>query len=467
MRLLALQSYVFSLGNWHWPHLSHGGFANGALSHFLRVITGPDHSEENDKCKLFCQENMWQWIVFTLVFVGLVLFDNVVLHRSGKKLTFNTAVLYVCFWLAVAGSFCVYVYHSDVLMDSVNWGTAYLLEWMLSVDNLFVFHRIFDVFHTPDEQKHKPLFWGIFGAIFFRMILFVVGQALMHNVHWMHYVFGAFLIYTGIKALSTEDDDDEGGPLFDAISRHLCYVDIYHPTEARFFMKVPIDTTTGKELLDRIKPETPGSARSTLSTEPPSTLSKQEQGIPSQDSEANVVYKWRGTRLLLVVLCLEVTDVMFAFDSVSVIIAQIPDLYLSYTACIFAMLGLRATFFLIDELVKLFSLLAYGVAAILIFIGLKLMFKQWIHIEPWIVCIILFTTLTLSIVGSLIMESMKDQDVILNPEEEIEHISVKNSRLRGLPTTVGPAYRFPHCSTSRAWPEHAHTLPADRKKHTI
>lgn len=354
----------------------------------------PEHHKRDTV--LFEQEDMTAWGVFTLVFFGLVIFDNFILHRKAEKLSLLQAVLYTTFWIAVAGMFNCYVWYTRGAEDAFSWGTGYLLEWMLSVDNLFVFHRIFIIFKTPDEQKHKPLFYGIMGAIVFRMIFFLIEEILMHHVSWMHLVFGAFLIYTGIKAVSMDDDEEspDQGYLFQLLLSHIKYVDRYDET-GRFF--VPVEIAAGKE------DETP---RIMSVSESKSLLEAQD----TDGAEVKTPIEWRATRLVLVVVCLEVTDLVFAVDSVSAIVAQIPDLFLAYTACVFAMLGLRAMFFAIDELVKMFTLLGYGVAFILIFIGMKLILRSWIHIPPEIVCFILIGTLIMSVLASVIQDKYFGED---------------------------------------------------------
>lgn len=356
----------------------------------------PTRHRKQEDAVLFREEDLIPWTVFTVAFFVLVIFDNFVLHRKVERppgasprsaaaapssadepvsepgLSLLQSLLYTTFWISVAGMFNVYVLHTRGVEDALNWGTGYILEWMLSVDNLFVFHRIFKIFKTPDAQKHKPLFYGIVGAIFFRMLFFLIGEVLLHHIAWMHLVFGVFLIYTGIKAVSMDDDEDdpEKGWMYNEIIQYINYVDEYDE-DGRFFIQVKEYTEhTGREMV-----------------------------------------RWKATRLVLVVICLEVTDLVFAVDSVSAIIAQIPDLFLAYTACVFAMLGLRALFFAIDKLVEIFSLLSYGVAAILIFIGIKLIFKSWIHIPPGVVCCVLIGTLLISILASLLHEKFCSDEV--------------------------------------------------------
>lgn len=371
----------------------------------------PDHgmsslklpNDRNTKeAVLFKEEDLVPWVVFTCVFIVLVVFDNAVLHRKAEKLSLLKSMLYTTFWIAVAAMFNVYVFWTRGLDDAFTWGTGYMLEWMLSVDNLFVFHRIFSVLKTPDDQKHKPLFYGIMGAIVFRMIFFLIEEMLLHHVAWMHLVFGVFLIYTGIMAVSMGDDDEEpdqgadeehcnsrlpgvAGYVYQYFVDYIDYVDRYDD-EGRFFIPAEADTPRVIHLEDGT------------------------ESIIRQTSSEVRAKPLRATRLVLVVVCLEVTDLVFAVDSVSAIVAQIPDLFLAYTACVFAMLGLRAMFFAIDELVKMFSLLQYGVAFILIFLGVKLILRSWIHVPPLVVCAILITTLALSIFASVFADKFHGSD---------------------------------------------------------
>jgi tellurite resistance protein TerC len=298
---------------------------------------------------------------------------------------------------------------------------------MLSVDNLFVFRSIFCLFKTPDDQKHKPLFWGIVGAVIFRMAFFVVEELLLHSFHWMHFVLGAFLIYTGVKIIFVNDDDEinaEQHPLLLAVTRYVPFVDSYSPN-IRFIARVPELKSTGEVYLpDWVPPKLPSRPPSpcvSLNPSPEASPAPSPALSPRDNAQRqtlgpdsitaplpeDLVYRFRFTRLFVVVLCLEVTDIIFAVDSVSAIVAQIPDLFLAYTACVFAMLGLRATFFVVDGLVKLFFLLNYAVSGILIFLGFKLLVRAYIHIPPEIVCLVLVSTLSASIIGSVVINKLK------------------------------------------------------------
>jgi len=369
----------------------------------LQELMPPKPEEE---VVLFRSQDMMDWGVFSVVFVALLCFDHFVLHGKGGEMDFRRALMYSCFWLSCAMAFCGYVCFSRGSTAGFNWATGYLLEWMLSVDNLFVFRSIFLIFHTPNTHKHKPLLWGICGAIVFRMFFFVVGEVMLHVFWWMHFVLGFFLIWTGYKIIGLEDDDDgepNHNPIFLWITQKIKLIDAYSP-EPKFLEVAAIDVDTGEPVLpDWIPPMLPKDCDMEACNHEP---------LKGRD----IVYKCYATRLILVVICLELTDVVFALDSVSAIIAQIPDLFLAYTACVFAMLGLRATFFALDELVKLFTLLPYAVCVILVFIGAKLVAKGWIHIPHEIVCIVLVGVLSLSMVASVIYDKFKPADEAEEPE---------------------------------------------------
>lgn len=375
---------------------------------------GPHHQP----VRLWEWEDTDEWTVFFITFIVLILFDNLVLHRDEKKLTFNKACLFTCFWLSCAGVFCGYIYAVRGPVAAFDWATGYLLEWMLSVDNLFVFRSIFLVFRTPDNQKHKPLFWGIVGAVIFRMLFFVVGEVLVHSFWWMYILLGVFLIWTGVKVVFGDDEEanPRDSPLYKTIIKYIPYHD-YYSSKGRFFDYLTLETErknfgSGNDS----RPQTPGeyySASGDLTDRKADEAAVCGGCAPGDEvvdggfwTSENPEPKSRlvATRLMLVVICLEVTDIVFAVDSVSAIVAQIPDLFLAYTACVFAMLGLRATFFVVDELVSLFTFLPYAVGAILVFLGAKLILKQWVHVPPQIVCVILFSFLLMSILLSVIFD---------------------------------------------------------------
>jgi tellurite resistance protein TerC len=431
------------------------GWASTAKTVAMEALTGEPHGHADigvhsipghnphGAAKMFREEDTTAWIVFFIVFLILIIFDNVVLNAKEERLSFARAMCYSLFYMGCAACFNVYVYFIRGYDDAFNWGTGYLLEWMLSVDNLFVFRSIFVIFKTPDDQKHKPLFWGIVGAVIFRMFFFIIEEYLVHSFSWMHMVLGLFLIYTGIKILAIDEEEENPAtnPWFQAIIKHIPYVDAYAPT-AKFFARIPTheeervrnEMQAAVEEAERRAPELTGSARSgDAVSRTSSRLSEEGSPMVLTDGTSPL----RATRLFLVVVCLEVTDVVFAVDSVSAIVAQIPDLFLAYTACVFAMLGLRAMFFVVDELVSMFTLLSYAVAAILVFIGLKLCLRGWIHIEPAVVCFVLVSTLVGSMVASVLWDKYKpDEDEEEASEEDTIKIKDMTPREDALPEKV-------------------------------
>lgn len=358
---------------------------------------------------LFRGQDASAWVTFSIVFMVLIIFDNFVLHRGNKALGVGIAAAYTFFWVLMAGVFSGYIYWRFGAHQAFNWGSGYLLEWMLSFDNIFVFHLIFQVYGTPDDQKHRPLFLGICGAVFFRLIFLFIGEVMLHSMMFAHILFGGFLVYTGVQSVLADDDEEDPSKnaVVQFLSRRLPFVS-YYDSKGSFFVKVPVEH--GQPLIS--------SNAVTYRSMEAADNEEGERGYGTVDfgavrrAHSGVRTEWRGTMLFLVVICLEVSDILFAVDSVSAIVAQVPDLFLAYTSAVFAMLGLRAMFFIVDELVKLFQFLKYGVAAILIFIGIKLILGKLVHIPPGIVCCILFGTLTLSMVASWVWEKYR------GPEKE-------------------------------------------------
>jgi tellurite resistance protein TerC len=353
---------------------------------------------------LFRVEDTKYWIIFSIVFAVLIFFDNFVLHRGNTALTPFKATVYTLFWIFMACVFCGWVWYVKGLNNAFNWMTGYLLEWMLSFDNLFVFHLIFQSYATPDFLKHKPLFWGICGAVFFRLIFLFIGEYMMHAMFLCHILFGGFLVYTGVKTGLFEDDDDEDpskNPVVQWLSRRMPFVGAYD-SQGRFFARVPVDENGQVVLPEGVVANLESPSNDEDGDEEPRNYGTVDMSEAARACSVPHRLQWRATMLFLVVVCLEVSDILFAVDSVSAIVAQVPDLFLAYTSAVFAMLGLRATFFIVDELVKLFSLLKYGVAAVLVFIGLKLMASRLIHVPAGVVFALLFTTLGGSMVASVI-----------------------------------------------------------------
>mmetsp|Transcript_84224 Transcript_84224/g.204225 ORF Transcript_84224/g.204225 Transcript_84224/m.204225 type:complete len:521 (+) Transcript_84224:82-1644(+) len=292
------------------------------------------------------------WLILFVVCVVLFVFDMLVLQRFQQS--FRTHVWTLVFWVFVAVAFCILTYFRFGKELALNWCTGYLLEWILSMDNLFVFHLVFETYKTPAKQTHKAVFLGIVGAVVIRMIFFIAVSGLLNAFQWVRYPFGALLIWSGIQAARGEDEDDD-------------VKDTYIVRGCKWLL--------GNRLLE------------------------------DYDGEGRLVVTKDGTTqftlLLLVVAIIELSDVLFALDSVSAKIAQIPQQYIAFSSTCIAMYGLRALFFIVKDLVKMFELLQYGLCLILVWIGLELMLSHWLHVGAGAVCVLIASIFAVFTVASV------------------------------------------------------------------
>jgi TerC family integral membrane protein len=262
------------------------------------------------------------WIGFTIFVLAMLALDLGVFHRRAHAISIKEALLWSIVWMALAFIFNAGVYSWFGATRGLEFLTGYLIEKALAVDNIFVFAVIFSYFAVPVAYQHRVLFWGILGALVLRAIFIVLGAALLQKFHWVIYIFGAFLILTGIKLLLQRDDEihPESNPVFRLFKRMVRSVSEYH--SGRFF------------------------------------LSKNG--------------KWYATPLLLVLVSIEVTDVIFALDSIPAIFAVTSDPFIVYTSNIFAILGLRSLYFLLAGVMHKFQYLKIGLALVLAFVGTKM-----------------------------------------------------------------------------------------------
>jgi len=295
--------------------------------------------------------------VFAAVIVVFLIIDLGVFNRTPKKITTQSALYQSIFWVVISTLFgyLVYVYDEGGLDASVEYFSAYLTEYALSVDNIFVILLILKYFTVKDEYYHKILFWGILGAVLFRGIFIFVGAYFIARFHWLLYAFGVFLIYSGIK-IYFEDSDEKIDPEKNPILR-LC----------RKYLPITKDEIGGKFL----------------------TI---------------VDGKWMFTPLFLVVILVETTDLIFAVDSIPAAFAITQNEFLIYTSNIFAVMGLRAMFFLLAGIIDKFYLLQKGLSIILFFIGAKMLLEIFdILINPVLSFTVIIATLTLAIIFSVII----------------------------------------------------------------
>jgi tellurite resistance protein TerC len=326
---------------------------------------------------LFKEDEADAWMVLGVSFGVLLTFDFILASFIGKNLSLKGAVAAVGVSFLSAVLFGVYIYTRFGPHAASQWTSAYMLEWLLSFDNLFVFHQIFIAFGTPPDQRHKPLMAGIVGAVFLRLVALAFAEYLIHSFWVMHFILGGFLVFTGVRTLMEADEDgDEDytkGKFIQLVAKHLPILDRYDKDGA-FFVRVNAEPY------------------------------KENYGSVDESAQKKPRKVCRGTLLVLVVIAMEITDLIFAVDSISAIVAQVDDLFLAYSAILFAMLGLRSGYFIVELMSQTFRLFKFGIAAILIFIGFKLICSHWFSIPALVVLLVMPSTLGLSVVLSWVLD---------------------------------------------------------------
>lgn len=259
-----------------------------------------------------------------------LIFDLGLLSKKNRKITIRQALYQTFFWVGLALAFFAFVWLENGQTIAFEYLSAYLMEWSLSIDNIFVFVLIFSSFHVKEKYYGRVLLIGILMAIVFRIIFITVGVALVHRFEWILYVFGVFLVYTGIKMFTTNENE-----AFDP-----------HDTRIYRFMR-------------RILPLTPGDGDGKFWI--------RENG------------KRRYTILFMVIIMLAAIDIVFALDSIPAVMGISRNNMVIYTSNIFAVLGLRSLFFLLRGAVSKFDYLQQGIAIVLVFVGLKMLGEHWIN----------------------------------------------------------------------------------------
>ncbi|MFZ1730120.1 MAG: TerC family protein [Bacteroidota bacterium] len=300
------------------------------------------------------------WIGFFLLILGLLALDIVVFNRKAHEVSLREALLWSAFWISIAMIFNVVIYYTRGGESAVQYLTAYIIEKSLSVDNLFVFLMLFTYFQVPAKYQHKVLFWGIIGALVMRMLFIFAGIALISKFHWMLYIFGAILIYSGWKMVKSKDVEvhPEMNPVLKLFRRFMPVTSEYHG--ASFFVW--------------------------------------------QNS------RWYATPLIVVLLVIETTDVVFAVDSVPAVLAISQDAFIVYTSNIMAILGLRALYFALAGVMRLFRHLHYGLAVILVFVGFKMLAADLIHIPITLSLGVIGGVLAISIAASLLLTELTEEN---------------------------------------------------------
>src|SRR5690348_3725760 len=294
----------------------------------------------------------WSYVVFGTVMVLALILDLGLLSKKSKAVSIRQAFFQTVFWVALALAFFVFVYFEDGHIKALEYISAYLMEWSLSIDNIFVFILIFSYFQVKDRNANRVLLYGILLAIILRIIFITVGVALVKEFNWILYIFGAFLVYTGAQMFFVNEAKE-----FEA-EKNTVY---------RWLSKIV--RITGEDNNGRFRKKING--------------------------------KNYFTHLFAVLVLLATTDIIFAFDSIPAVFAITQTKLIIYTSNIFAVLGLRSMFFLLKGAVDKFVYLRQGIAAVLVFIGTKMLIEYFdVHIPIWVSLIVIITCISTSMMIS-------------------------------------------------------------------
>lgn len=296
-------------------------------------------------------QEFWLWTGFHIFVFAMLILDIGVFNRKAHEISIKEALLWSILWIGLAVVFNIGIWYYSTPQLAFEFATGYVIEKSLSVDNLFVFLALFNYFKVPAKYQHKVLFWGIVGALLLRAIFIIGGVALITKFHFIIYIFGVFLVYTGFKLFRNKDEqiEPEKNPLLKFVRKYIPLTHEYH--QDKFFIK-----RLGHTI---------------------------------------------ATPLFVVLLLIESTDVIFAVDSIPAVLAVSKDPFIVYTSNIFAILGLRTLYFALAGIVHIFHYLNAGMAIILMFIGVKMlisdMYKIPIEIALGIVIAILIGSVVLSL----------------------------------------------------------------------
>jgi tellurite resistance protein TerC len=307
--------------------------------------------------------NLWWWVGFNALVLGLLALDLGVFHRESKAVTVKEGIAWSAIWISLAIAFGIGVGLTLGRQSALEFFAGYLVEEALSVDNLFVFIMIFGFFKIPAALQHRVLFWGILGALLFRGFMIGTGALLIAHFQWVIFIFGAFLVFTGVRMAFQNDVsiEPESNPVMRIVRRIFPVTARFH--EDKFFVRQSLR---------------PGEA-------------------------ARMV----ATPLFVVLVLVETTDIMFALDSIPAIFGVTNDAFLVYTSNVFAILGLRSMYFVLAGVIGKFHLLKYGLSVVLAFVGGKMLVSEWWDIPiGW----------SLGVVGGVLAASV-GLSLIIKPRE--------------------------------------------------
>ena len=299
------------------------------------------------------------YIVFSAVIIIALILDLGLLSKKNQTVSLKTALLQTVFWVLLSIAFCGFIWFENEgghgRSDAISYISAYLLEWSLSIDNIFVFIIIFSFFRVKENNYSRVLLLGILMAIVFRIVFIAVGSAAVAKYEWIMYIFGAFLVYTGVK-MFTSNEDEEFNPQENWAFRFM-----------KKYMRTTDEEPHGRFII----------------------------------TKKNKAY---FTKLSMVVVMLGLIDIVFAVDSIPAVFSIIPDpgkKLLIYSSNIFAVLGLRSLFFLLRGAASRFDYLQQGIAIVLLFIGVKMLIAYWVHIPVWVSLVVIVVCIVGSILFSI------------------------------------------------------------------
>ena len=311
------------------------------------------------------------WGLFIVFIILCLALDLGVFNKEDHEIKSKEAGIWTAVWFSVAMAFSGVIYwlFSAGLIENpgeisartavLKYITGYLIELSLSIDNVFVIAVIFSAFAIPAKYQHRVLFWGILGAIVFRALMIFFGVALINKFDWIIYVFGAFLLYTAYKMLNTDDDD-------------------FNPKDSVIFRYVK-----------KIFPVT--------------------QTMQGHDFFIVENAKRAATPLFIALIVIELTDILFALDSIPAILAITADPFIVFTSNILAILGLRSMYFLISRMLSKFRFINYSLVVILAFVGLKMIFSEMIEVPEWLSLLVIFVSLAGGIIASRVIPEKREE----------------------------------------------------------
>jgi tellurite resistance protein TerC len=306
--------------------------------------------------------SIWLWVGFNAFILAMLALDLGVFHRKSHEVSVREATVWSGVWIALAMIFNAGIYHFRGAEQGIQFFTGYLIEKSLSVDNIFVIALIFGFFAVPKIHQHRVLFWGILGALVMRAIFIGAGAALLERFHWILYVFGAFLLFTGFKMAlhRNEEIHPEHNPVLKLVRR---LVPVTNDYEGKHFFVRKAGTLM-------------------------------------------------ATPLFLVLVLVETTDLIFAVDSIPAIFAVTQDPFLVYTSNIFAILGLRSLYFVLAGVMDKFVYLKLGLSAILVFVGTKMLVTEVYKVPATASLLVVVAILATTVVASVLKNRREEEQAV-------------------------------------------------------